>query len=92
MAGPLTEFWMWLLGGAASALATLGLPIGKVVKANHKRSLQNQKQLQGDPDDPNAEGILQIVYETRSDLREFRREMRREHREMMDRLEDMEEG
>jgi hypothetical protein len=48
-----------------SALA-LALTTGIVGagKRTRDRSLQNKRQLQGDPDDPNAEGVLEIAKRT----------------------------
>lgn len=96
MPGPIDNFVMWLLGGAASALATVGLPVGKVVKDNRQRSRRNQRLLEGDPQDPNSEGVLQIAYDTRGRVAsldekvdDVRREIRREHETVMDRLDRM---
>lgn len=98
MAGPLGDFAMWLLGGAASVLTAIGVPVGKVIKDNRRRSLSNQRQLEGDPENPNAEGVLEIAHETRrrveaveTNLEEFRRDDERKHEEVMDRLERLQD-
>lgn len=86
----LSDWLLWLLGGVAALLS----PALGVVKRNRDRTLQNKRQLQGDPDDPNADGVLQIANDTRArvdevdrKLDDFRRETKREHERVMARLE-----
>lgn len=92
----LNDWLLYILG--LLGLGGGGGVIGYVRRVDEKadsaldRSQRNHRQLTGDPDDPNAEGVLQIVHETRSDLHEFRRETRREHREVMNRIDDLENG
>lgn len=81
-----------LFAAGASALAGLG----GAVFGNHRRSKKNERQLEGDPGDPNTEGVLTIAKETREKVDridrqfdEFREETRRDHGEVMDRIEDL---
>jgi hypothetical protein len=55
-----------------------------IVKRTRDRSLQNKRQLQGDPDDPNAEGVLEIAKETREDVEELRDMVQEVHRDVRD--------
>lgn len=82
------------LGAAVTVFAGVIATIGGVVGTNHKRSKSNKRKLDGDPDDPNQEGVLEIAHETREHVEELdvriqqmRRETRHEHEEVMDRLE-----
>lgn len=92
--------WISILSDwAYHALVALGLAVSGLVGAvtrNTKRSKQNQRQLQGDPNDPNTEGVLQISNETRTDLNEFytefekfRQETKRDHDRVIRKLEEM---
>lgn len=83
----LGEWLMWV-GGALAAVLTTG---GTVVKRNRDRSRKNERQLEGDPNDPNVEGVLEIAYDTRERLEDFRSETRREHKQVMDRLEELDD-
>lgn len=85
LADVLTE-WALALGGVlgSSVLAFLGY-----VRRVDRRSKKNERRLEGDPEDPNNEGALNIVAETRRELQEFREETRRDHREVMERIEEM---
>lgn len=92
---PLTVASDWLMWGAGALAALLAVPLG-VVKRNRDRSKKNQRQLQGDPNDPNTEGVLQIAADTRERIAvveekvdDYRREMRHEHEAVMDRLDDI---
>ena len=85
--------WLLYVAGAIGLFFS-GL-IGAVTQ-NTKRSKQNQRQLQGDPNDPNSEGVLQIANETQYDLNEFytefeefRRETKRDHERVIRKLEEM---
>lgn len=88
----LAEWVMWALGGLA---ALLTVPLA-VIKRNRDRSVNNKRQLEGDPNDPNAEGVLEIAHQTREHVEfldekmdDFRRETHREHQAVMDRLESL---
>lgn len=88
----ISDWALYVLG--AIGLFMSGL-IGAVTQ-NTKRSKRNERQLQGDPKDPNAEGVLQIANETRTDLNEFytefhdfRRETKRDHQRVIQKLEEM---
>lgn len=81
----LESLWQWFLGG----LSTIVVGVGGVVKKNRDRSLQNRRQLQGDPDDPNAEGVLDIAHETREKVDNMEARMEREHREVMSKLDEI---
>lgn len=60
----LTELYTWAAGGLATMLAG----VGGIVKQNRERSKRNARQLRGDPDDPNAEGVLEIAHDTQTRL------------------------
>lgn len=79
-----SEWVMWAVGGIVAVVA----PVGGVVKRNRDRSIENKRQLQGDPNDPNTEGVLAIAFETREELHEFRREARRSHEELMEKVDE----
>ena len=88
----LSDWLMWALGGLAAVLT----PLGGFVKKNRDRSMQNQRQLQGDPSDPNAEGVLQIARDTQvrvgkleEKLDRARRERKDEHEAVMDRINEI---
>jgi hypothetical protein len=57
--GVVTVISDWLLA-ALGALASLIFPLGGVIKNNHSRSKRNERQLQGDPNDPHNNGVLDI--------------------------------
>lgn len=66
-------------------------------KQNERRSKKNERYLEG-TDDPNHDGINETVNETRerlenfeSEFQEFRRETKREHAEVMRRMEGLSE-
>lgn len=84
---------------AYHALVAIGLAVSGLVGAvtrNTKRSKQNARQLQGDPKDPNTDGVLQIAAETREDLNEFynefedfTQETKQDHQRVIRKLEEM---
>lgn len=76
------------LGG--TMLTILAIP-AKFVRGNHQRSKQNKRQLQGDPDDPNAEGVLQIANETREQVEHLDEKMDQQHEAVLERVEDLAE-
>lgn len=84
--------WALEVGGLTASLL---LGVGGVVGNNHKRSKKNERYLEGS-DDPNNEGVLEIANDTRDrvsdvedNLTEFRRETQLEHRQVMNRLEEL---
>lgn len=81
----LDAIWQWAVGGLSGAVAA----VGGVVYSNRERSKQNKRQLQGDPDDPNAEGVLEIAHETRDKVDRLEERMQAEHREVMSKLDDI---
>lgn len=80
--------WLLALAGTAATIATFA---GGVVWSNLRRSTKNERRLEGDDDDPNYEGVLEVAHETRAELEEFRRETRRDHREVMARIEELDD-
>lgn len=95
----------WLLGLAGLlGLGSGGGAVGYVRRVNAKAEAaqstaeRNGRAIFGEDDDPNMEGLAPIAHETRerverleSNLDEFRSETRREHRAVMERLEEMSE-
>lgn len=86
----------WIMWAIGALLTFIGVPVGGVIKRNRDRTLQNKRQLQGDPDDPNSEGVLEIANDTREKVdslerkvAENRREMREEHQAVMAQLEEI---
>lgn len=82
----------------APVVAAILVPFAAVVKRIRDRSIRNQRQLQGDPDNPNAEGVLQISHDNRERLARleqkmdsFRTEMQREHEAVMERLNELDD-
>lgn len=61
-----SDWILWALGGLATAFS---VPLA-VVKRNRDRSRKNERQLEGDDNDPNHEGVLEIVHETRAEVHE----------------------
>lgn len=57
-----------------------------------RKAEKNERAIFGEEDDPNVEGVAQIVHQTRDELRQFRQETKREHRQVMERLEEIEAG
>jgi TolA-binding protein len=66
--GLLTVLSDWIVA-ALALLSAAGVPVG-VITGNRKRSKKNQRQLQGDPDNPNHEGVLDISKENAEKLDE----------------------
>lgn len=84
----LGEWLMWAAGGVAAVLA----PILGVVKRNRARSLENTRRLEGDPEDDNYPGLMEIAYNNNQKLDNLEARMEREHREVMSKLETMSDG
>lgn len=82
--GALGSLAEWVL----AAVATLGGLAG-VVKRNRDRSITNKRQLRGDPDDPNTDGVLQIAHENGQKLDALEAKMEGQHDELMERMDDL---
>lgn len=78
--GLLNDWLVWLAGGIASTLALLGTPL----VATYRRSKANERRLIGDDEDPHNSGVLAIV----SDNNEKLEELERQHRAVLEKLED----
>lgn len=87
MQGILDAFWQWALAGLSTGLGA----IGSVVYQNRERSLENQRRLEGDDDDPSYEGLMNIASDTRAKVDSLEARMEREHREVMRKLEDIQD-
>jgi len=81
----LEPLWQWTLGGVGTVLSG----VGGLVYRNRRRSIKNRRQLEGDPEDPNTEGVLEIAHDTRDKVETLEEHMNREHREVMEKLESM---
>ena len=57
--GVVTVIYDWLLA-VVGAITSLLVPAGGIIKRNHSRSKRNERQLQGDPNDPHNNGVLDI--------------------------------
>lgn len=96
MPDPLATFSDWLMWAVGGLLTFVGLPTGKVITDNRARSKANKRTLEGDPNDPNNEGINEIVADTRQrvgvleeKLDTARRERKHEHEAVMGRIDDL---
>ena len=88
-------FYEFIIELFAVLLAGFGATVG-YVKQIDARSRTNKRQLQGDPKDPNAKGVLQIANETHHELNQFyeefeqfRRETKQDHEAVIRKLEEM---
>lgn len=84
----LAEWWHAIsaTGTGLLGLATYGK---RRLDRVDERSKQNQRQLQGDPDDPNTEGALQMIKETRERVEHLDEKMDEQHSEVLDRVDDL---
>ena len=80
-----SDWILAFLGAVGSGV----LALGGYTRSIDSRSRKNERRLEGDPDDPNHEGALNILADTREELQEFREETREDHREVMDRIDDL---
>jgi len=85
------------LGSGGGALAYVRGTRETATEAKTTAERVERRQI-GDPDDPNAEGVVNMVKETRDgltdtrgELREFRQEMNREHRSLAESVEEIRE-
>lgn len=85
--GPVME---WIVGASGALLTLFAIPT-KVVKDNHKRSTKNKRQLQGDDDDPNDEGVLQISKRNGEKIDKLEERMQEQHAEVLETVEDLAE-
>lgn len=87
LASSLGDLLLWAAGGLATAAA----PVLAVVKRNRDRSVENARRLEGD-DDPNGyEGLMSIARETREKVDDLETRMQAEHREVMSKLDDLDD-
>lgn len=78
----------WLLA-IGTGVVGLGSLAAGVMIGNLRRSKRNERRLEGDPDDPNNEGLMDVAHETREELEEFRREAKKDHEEVREMIEDL---
>ena len=85
----------WIL--AALGVAGTGLTIlGGLVKGNYSRSTKNERRLEGDPDDPNYDGVMEIAKrngelseENGEKIDQLEEHMNEQHEELVDRIDDL---
>lgn len=89
-----SDFVLWILGGAAAMLA----PVGGVVKRNRDRSMTNKRRLEGDENPDGYEGLMTVARDTQErvgvleeKMDTMRRERRHEHEAVMDRIDEVDE-
>jgi len=66
-------------GGAAGYLRS----VKKNTENIREIAEENQRRLEGDPENPNDEGLMDIAYDTRTELHEFRDEAQENHRQVI---------
>lgn len=59
-----TDWALAILGGIGTVMSAIGTAIFK----NHKRSKENKRRLEGDADNPNHEGVLEIAADNNEKL------------------------
>lgn len=72
-----------------SLAGTVVLAAGGFVGRNHKRSKKNERRLEGDPDDPNHEGLLEIADDTRNKVDQLEDKMDEQHERLVRRVEEL---
>lgn len=75
----------------ATALGSGLLALGGAVGKNHRRSKQNERDLQG-TDNPNHEGVLEISKQNGEKIDELADRMDEQHEHLLDRFEELNGG
>jgi hypothetical protein len=82
----LSHWWQVI----TAALGTFAGGAGYIRQVD-KRSRKNKRQLQGDPDDPNHEGALEMLRDTRDKVDHLDAKVESQHEEVIHRVDDLAE-
>lgn len=85
----------WLLAGVGGFVAVIG-GYARQIDSKADTALdtaeRNRRRLEGDPENPSDEGLMDLAFQTREKLDRMEIRMEREHREVMSKLEDISDG
>lgn len=75
----------WILAG----LSTLVFGVVGWARRIDSRSKQNKRRLEGDPENDNFDGVLDVVSENNAKIDQLETKMEQQHKRVYDRVEDI---